>query len=154
MALDNQVFSDPQRTLLTAVLDRLVPANGALPAAGELGIGAFVERVAGGDPQLTRLFNEGLRQIEIAASQQHDSGFLALAADAQDSVLRGVEAADSVFFEQLVRQTYNGYYTDARVFEHIGYDLPSPPVPGAQPELLDESLLDKQRQRAPFWTRV
>ncbi|PKB80202.1 MAG: hypothetical protein BZY88_09365 [SAR202 cluster bacterium Io17-Chloro-G9] len=154
MGVDNQVFSAPQRTLLTAVLDRIIPANGALPAAGELGVGTFVENVAGGDPQLTRLFNEGLRQIEIEASQESDSGFTALAGDAQDSVLRGVEASAPVFFEQLVRQTYNGYYTSPRVFEHIGYELPGPPVPGAQPELLDESLLDKQRRRAPFWTKV
>ena len=37
--------------------------------------------------------------------------------------------------------------------EVIGYSTPRPDI-GGQPDLLDESLLEKQRQRAPFWTKV
>ena len=67
--------------------------------------------------------------------------------------MRSVESSNPAFFDELVRQTYNGYYTNTNVFEAIGYSAAQPAIDG-QPELLDETLLEKQRQRAPFWTRV
>ena len=65
-----------------------------------------------------------------------------------------MEADYPAFFDQLVLQPYNGYYTNTEVFKAIGYELPKTPEPGALPELLDESLLDQQKQREPFWKKV
>ena len=154
MSTSRQVFSPAQRELLDAVLDRLIPPEGNRPGAGALGIGDFVEGVAVGEPGLTRLFIQGLAAIEIAAAERGSGGFAALSAEAQDDALRSVEASHANFFEQLVLQVYNGYYTNLTVFESIGYSLPSVPSPGAKLDLLDESLLEAQRQRPPFWTRV
>ena len=154
MSTSRQVFSPAQRELLDAVLDRLIPPEGNRPGAGALGIGDFVEGVAVGEPGLTRLFIQGLAAIEIAAAERGSGGFAALSAAAQDDALRSVEASHANFFEQLVLQVYNGYYTNLTVFESIGYSLPSVPSPGAKLDLLDESLLEAQRQRPPFWTRV
>ena len=154
MSTSRQVFSPAQRELLDAVLDRLIPPEGNRPGAGALGIGDFVEGVAVGEPGLTRLFIQGLAAIEIAAAERGSGGFAALSAAAQDDTLRSVEASHANFFEQLVLQVYNGYYTNLTVFESIGYSLPSVPSPGAKLDLLDESLLEAQRQRPPFWTRV
>ena len=154
MSTSRQVFSPAQRELLDAVLDRIIPTEGNRPGAGALGIGDFVEGVAVGEPGLTRLFIQGLAAIEIAADERGSGGFAALSAEAQDDALRSVEASNTNFFEQLVLQVYNGYYTNLTVFESIGYSLPSVPSPGAKLDLLDESLLEAQRQRPPFWTRV
>ena len=154
MSTSRQVFSPAQRELLDAVLDRIIPPEGDRPGAGALGIGDFVEGVAVGEPGLTRLFVQGLATIEIAAAERGSGGFAALSGEAKDEVLRSVEASHTDFFDQLVLQTYNGYYTNLTVFESIGYNLPSVPVPGTKLELLDETLLEAQRQRPPFWTRV
>ena len=154
MSTSKQVFSPAQRQLLDAVLDRIIPPQDNRPGAGSLGIGDFVESVAVGDPGLTRLFVTGLAAIEIAASERGAGGFAALSGDAQDETLRAIEQTDADFFEQLVLQVYNGYYTNLTVFEKIGYTLPSTPQPGVKLDLLDESLLEAQRQRPPFWTRV
>ena len=154
MSTSRQVFSPAQRELLDAVLDRIIPPEGERPGAGTLGIGDFVEGVAVGEPGLTRLFVQGLATIEIAAAERGSGGFAALSSEVKDDVLRSVEASRSDFFDQLVLQTYNGYYTNLTVFESIGYNLPSVPVPGTKLELLDETLLEAQRQRPPFWTRV
>ena len=43
MTAAKRVLTDAQRELLTRVLDRIVPAGGGLPGAGELGVGEFVE---------------------------------------------------------------------------------------------------------------
>ena len=154
MSTSRQVFSPAQRQLLDAVLDRIIPPQENRPGAGSLGIGDFVEGVAVGEPGLIRLFMQGLAAIEIAAAERGPDGFAALSNEAKDDVLRSVEASHADFFEQFVLQVYNGYYTNLTVFESIGYTLPSVPAPGTKLELLDESLLEAQRQRPPFWTRV
>ena len=154
MSTSRQVFSPAQRELLDAVLDRIIPPQDNRPGAGSLRIGDFVEGVAVGEPGLIRLFMQGLAAIEIAAAERGPEGFAALSGEAQDDALRSVEASHADFFDQLVLQVYNGYYTNLTVFESIGYSLPSVPSPGTKLELLDESLLEAQRQRPPFWTRV
>ena len=154
MSTSRQVFSAAQRELLDAALDRIIPPQGDRPGAGALGIGDFVESVAAGEPGLIRLFVQGLSAIAIAAAERGPDGFAALPGEAQDATLQAVEASNSDFFDQLVLQVYNGYYTSLTVFQAIGYDAPLPPVPGVKLELLDDNLLEVQRQRAPFWTRV
>ena len=143
------VFTESQRELLTAVLDRLIPAEGRMPGAGEVGVVEFVEGVAVKNLRLRRLFIEGLAHIEITAMQSGAGEFQDLADAAKDETLRQVEAAHSTFFQELVSQTYNGYYTNPQVFEIIDYSIPNPE--DYRPEPFDESLLKKQRQRAPFW---
>ena len=154
MSSGNRIFSEAQRELLAAVLNRLVPAKDNRQAAGDLGIAGFVEKAAARTPGQTRLFNEGLNAVLEAGVRSHPGGFLAMTGQAQDDILRSVEVANPDFFDQLLRQTYNGYYTNAQALEAIGYTQPRPPVEGAQPALLDEALLEKQKQRQPFWTRV
>lgn len=149
-----QVFSPAQRTLLTGVINRIIPPQDKMPGAGNLGIAAFIEDAAAITTSLTRLFNEGLAQIAVAAGPDSSSAFENLSDTAKDGLLRSIEAANPAFFEQLVLQTYNGYYTNPEVFELIGYEIPKLAPPGAHPELLDVSLLDQQRNREPFWKKV
>ena len=103
---------------------------------------------------LRRLFIEGLALIEIAASGKGAEGFDGLSGDEKDSALREVEASNAPFFDELVRQTYNGYYTNRQVFQKLGIPEASAPDSGRQPDLLDVSLLEKQRQRTPFWRPI
>ena len=149
-----QIFSPAQRSLLAGVINLIIPPNDKMPGAGDLGIAAFIEETAAASPSLTRLFNQGLAQIAVAAGQDSSSGFEGLPDTAKDDVLRSIEAANPAFFDQLVLQTYNGYYTNPQVFERLGYETPKLAQPGAHPGLLDVSLLDQQRNREPFWKKV
>ena len=154
MSEAKQIFSPAQRLLLAGVINRIIPSNDKMPGAGDLGITAFIEETAAASPSLTRLFNQGLAQIAVAAGQDSFTGFEGLPDAAKDELLRSIEAADPAFFDQLTLQTYNGYYTNPEVFERLGYETPKLAPPGAQPELLDVSLLDQQRTREPFWKKV
>ena len=149
MTTGNQLFTDQQRQLLTAALNRIIPAEGQLPGAGDLGIGDFVEQAASSDPRQRRLFTDGLAQLDIAAVRQGNAPFTELSDDAKDGALRDVEANDGTFFDNLVRQCYNGYYTNPQMFDLIGYSLPDPSA--YQPKPFEEELLGPQRERAPFW---
>src|SRR5947207_1282114 len=91
------ILSDEQRQLLTAVLDRIVPARDGLAGAGGLGVGGTIERTLALTPGLRRLFLEGLAEIAVTSVRQTDRNFLSLDAATQESVLRAVEAAVPAF---------------------------------------------------------
>jgi hypothetical protein len=152
MSNEKQIFSSAQRSLLTEILNRIIPLEDDLPGAGDLGIANYIEATAASTPELTRLFNGGLAQISVATGSSQE--FETLSNPAKDDLLRSIEAANPVFFDQLVLQTYNGYYTNPEVFSLIDYGTPKLAPSGSQPELLDESLLDQQRKREPFWKKV
>jgi len=122
-----ETFTPAERELLRLVLDRLVPAEGGFPAAGDLGIGAYLEQVAGATPAARRLFVEGLRQIAMAGERARPDGFAALTGDEQDAVLQRLEREQPAFFEALVRQAYSGYYSHAAVLGLLGEDAPPQP---------------------------
>jgi len=148
-----QIFSGGQRLLLDAVLNRIIPAQGELPRAGDLGLTQFVEDTAAKDPAMVSLLNRGLRLIGIAGASSGRAGFDSVSASEQEGSLRSVESSHPEFFQELARQAYNGHYTNPLVCDIIGHS-PRDPAPGEALELLDESLLEKQRQRAPFWKKV
>ena len=129
-----------------------MPPQGNLPGAGALGLSVFLENVTGQTPDRRRLLNDGLSRIELAASRQTGGRFDQLDADGRDAVLQEVEEQDPVFFDLLVRQCYNGYYTNPNVQDMVGHHRPDPSEYAYQP--LNESLLEPQRQRPPFWTQV
>jgi hypothetical protein len=152
MTTGPQIFTEGQRELLTAVLNRIIPAEDKFPGAGDLGLAGFVEGVVAQSSKLRRLFIEGLAQIEITAVGKEGKEFLGLTDAARDQTLREVERQHPQFFEALVRQCYNGYYTSPQIFELINYRRLGPGEYIPRP--LEESLLELQRQRAPFWRQV
>lgn len=151
MKASNTILDGAQRNLLAAVLNRIVPAEGAMPAAGDLGIAAFVESVAAGSSAARRRLLDGLTRIELTANVP-GSSFGDLSPAAQDGVLQTVAAASPAFFQELVTQTYRGYYTNESVYNLLSYRAPNRedyrPIP------FDESLLEPVRQRGQIWTRA
>ncbi len=123
----SRFLSQSQYTLVTAILDRLIPRQDDMLGAGEVGTADYLDRIAADSSQLARLFSGGLQDIEIAAARLGQR-FEELSGDQQDEVLRGVEASNPGFFDGLVRHTYNGYYSNPKVVELLGLD-PSPPQP-------------------------
>ena len=149
MITSNTILDDAQRVLLGATLNRIVPAQGEMPGAGDLGIAAFVESVVAGSAAKRRLLMDGLVQIELAA-QERGGSFATLSETAQDDALRLVEETNPAFFQVLVTQAYRGYYTDETVCSLLSYRAPNradyDPLP------FDESLLEPVRQRGQIWT--
>jgi hypothetical protein len=148
------VLDEAHQTLLRSVLNCIVPAHGDLPGAGDLEVGASIERTLAESTRLRRLFLDGLTAIAIAAQYQTGLEFSQLDAARQVTVLQAVEQRWSDFFAALVEHTYRGYYTLAAVQLAVGFE-PRPPQPlGHQLPPFDPAVLDVQRQRAPFWRRT
>jgi hypothetical protein len=154
-AVAGPVLDQARRALLATVLDRIVPENGGVPAAGALGVGESIERTLAGSAPLRRMMLDGLVEIDVAAGP---AGFRALDGTARDELLRGVEAAHPAFFAALVNHAYRGYYTHPTVLEHLeratGYPARPPQPLGHAIEPWDEGLLGRQRQRPPFWRKA
>jgi Gluconate 2-dehydrogenase subunit 3 len=149
-----RVLDPEQRASLRSILNQVVPANGTLPGAGDLDVGASIERTLHESPRLRRLFIDGLTQIAIAAHRQSGSAFAELEPARQLHVLKMVEHESPAFFEELVEHTYRGYYTLPAVQRAVGVE-PRPPQPlGYKLEPFDPALLEQQRQRSPFWRRT
>ncbi len=148
------VLDGAQEALLGAVLNRLIPEADGLPGAGDLGIIATIDRTLAAYPLLRRLFHDGLVEIEVESARQAQSGFIGLDGDRQDAVLRAVEKAFPAFFAALVDHAYRGYYTHPHVYQAIGYAHRPPQPLGHELPLFDPAMLEKQRQRAPFWRQT
>ena len=147
-------FTEPQRELMLHVLNRLIPAEDGFPAAGDLGIVEYIDSVVGASARLRRRFTEGLTRIEIAGQGEGPADFADLPDYRKDEVLRQVESGLPEFFASLVKQTYNGYYTNATVLELLGPEVRPPQPLGHDVEPGDLSLLENVRKRGRAYRLV
>ena len=148
------LLTPEQIDLLTSVLDRIVPADGGLPGAGQLGVAAYVDATVARSPGLKKLFAGGLAELSIRAESVGPSGFAALADDRKDVMLSELEAAAPEFFEALVRHTYNGYYMDPEVIALLGLEVRPPQPKGYMVEPGDLSGLERVKRRGQVHREV
>jgi hypothetical protein len=145
-ALAPPVLTSEQRALLRAALNRIIPSNERMPSAGDIDVGATIERTLSTTPRLRRLFLDGIAELAI-------TGFLELEPAGQTAVLRRFERDEPAFFSALLEHTYRGYYTHPTILEKLRYGPPPQPLGRTLPAF-DPELLAKQRARAPFWRRA
>ncbi len=143
------VLDETQRALLKSVLNCLVPARDSLPGAGDLDVDASIERGMAESARLRRLLLEGLTAIAIASEH-----FTALDVTSQIHVLEAIEHSHPAFFGALVEHAYRGYYTLPSVHRAIGHESRPPQPLGHSLAPFDPALLDRQRQRLPFWRQT
>jgi Gluconate 2-dehydrogenase subunit 3 len=146
------VFDASQRELLHAMLNCIIPARAELPGAGDLAVGASIERTLSTSAALKRLFLDGLAHVAIVAQQQTALEFRELDPAQQTHVLQVVEQHVPAFFVALVEHTYRGYYTSPSVVRVLGSGPPQP-IGHALPTF-DHAMLAQQRRRTPFWRRA
>jgi hypothetical protein len=130
---------------LDAVLDTLLPGDTDWPAGGALDLAASVKDDVGADTLQALL-------------DRLPPDFAAGDVDRREAALRAIEAELPDAFARLVDAAYLGYYTAPlvrAVIERVtGYEARPPQPLGYELEPFDEHLVEKQRQRAPFWRKV
>ena len=94
---------------------------------------------------------DGLKLIEVTCGRHGSETFGELDDDARDQVLRAVESESPAFFDELVRLTYVGYYSQPRVAAALGLEARPPQPLGFELEQADLSSLDNVRQRGPVY---
>ena len=129
-------------TRLEALLETVLPGDGAFPSAGALGLAAQV-------PDIPR-FAEAAARIGAAAE-----GIETLAPEARAARLAEIEAADPEGFGAFLVAAYSLYYTHpealASVERETGYKA-APPQPGGYALApFDPALLEGPRARGKRW---
>ena len=148
------ILDDSQRTLLKSVLNRIVPPRPEVPGAGDLDVGASIEQSMSASARLRRLLLDGLAEIAITSERDWHAPFGASDPANQTAILEHIEHKHPAFFVALVEHTYRGYYTLPTVHRVIGHESRPPQPLGHRLPPFDPALLDRQRQRLPFWRQT
>ena len=114
-----------QSAILTAVFERLIPADKNGPGAEALGVTSYVQKglqggLAGGLSATMPLYQAGLPAVDAYAQSAYGGSFVSLSAAQQDAVLRDMEsgkatgfAPDSATFFQVMREhAVEGMFSD------------------------------------------
>ena len=115
------MLTEPQRTTLRALIDRLIPADD-FPGGWDAGVGDYLDRQFAGDlSHVVDLYRGGLDALDVEARTAAGVSFAALAPDAQDELLRRVEAGEvatdwpvdpAEFFCSATEHAAEGFYGD------------------------------------------
>jgi hypothetical protein len=108
------VLTTDQAELLTIVLNRLIPGEGPMPAAGALGIAAFIDGALAAAPHLREQITSVLTALPSVEELR------AMSPEVIDDRLRQVERAQPHGFDLLLQATYTGYYRHPSVLEALG----------------------------------
>ena len=140
------ILTAEQGSLLTAVLNRLIPADGALPGAGDVGVARYIDGLLADTPHLRQPIIRLLGQLVIQGATSTSAG------TNLDAYLQRSEQEMAEPFESLVHATYEGYYGHPEVQAALRHAYPS--EEGHQPEFLNAELFDEVRQRGPIYRQV
>ncbi|MDR2213211.1 MAG: gluconate 2-dehydrogenase subunit 3 family protein [Pseudomonadales bacterium] len=113
------VFTLQEQATLSALVDRLVPADEFSPAASDCGVLDYFERCLSEWSQNDLpLLRATVTALETQAREQHGMEFAALDADTQDELLMAMEAgqfpeaAGQAGFNRILRLTLEGMFSD------------------------------------------
>lgn len=142
-----RVLSEEQGQVLRAVLNRLIPADNEMPAAGEIGIVDYIDDAMAEATHLRQPIFDILEDVRIEGRSALECGGATL-----DALLERIDATREDAFDTLLQAAYTGYYSHPDVLHAIGW-VP----PGAEAdtsETVDASLLEDVIRRGPVYRHV
>ena len=150
----NLNINDSDRVTLGEVMDRLIPAVDDLPAAGQMGLGPEVERMASDVLRYANALESVLGAMSADPLSRAAGGFRALSPEDQDNAIRVIEKNIPDDFGTFLEIVYLAYYSQSTVHRRIGW-VGRPPQPeGFDLSPFDESILETVRKREPFWRKT
>jgi hypothetical protein len=141
-----KVLSEEQGQVLAAVLNRLVPADGEMPAAGDIGIVSFIDGAMADASHLRQPILDVLGAVTVAGPGVLDCD------EDMDRLLKRVEQEHKESFTTLLQATYTGSYSHPDVLHAIGWVPPG--YEADISESFDEALLAEVRQRGALYRQV
>ena len=148
------LLTDYQREMLTRLLDRLIPPEGDMPGAGQVGVADYMESVSRRSPHEARTLLDTLKQADALAGSRHLKAFRDLSGPQQDAVLKEVEDRNPNLFLEFVHHTYSGYYTNPSVVGRLGADAGPPQPRGFPIKPFDPSIVDQVRKLGSHYRAV
>jgi hypothetical protein len=135
----------PQRTLLSAFADEIIPATDGMPAASEIGAAAYIERVAATDASIAASIRDAVASIQRRTGAARAEAFDRLLSPARVALLQAMEKEEGDRFRAARDLVYEAYYTNPLVWKRIGYDFIASDASGPPLEPFEEALLQRVR---------
>jgi hypothetical protein len=125
---------------LIALMDEIIPASDAMPAASQAGTLAYFELLATADSGLPETIQGALRAVNAPSSS------------AGTTIAAGLEKSDRPLFARLRTYVYEGYYLQPQIWKQLGYQPyptsgPGPVMAPFRPALLDRVKAMPKRYR-------
>ena len=147
-------LTDADRTTLTTVLDRLIPAVDDLPGAGKMGLAKEIERRARRNNRLRSALIAVMDALSLDLGAHAAGGYNALEPEVQIEAIEEIERSIPDKFTLFLQLVYTVYYMDKTVLERIGWTTGPVQPAGFYVEPFDEAILVNARQREPFWRKT
>jgi hypothetical protein len=133
------VLTPVQNRVLALVLNRIIPAHGIVPGAGDLGVAGFIDQALEAAPHLRA------RIVGLLASLPDEQTLRQLPDAELDALLQRLESDQRHSFDLLLQATYTGYYSHAQVQNALGWVDPVDSGYGMVP--FDDGSLESVRLR-------
>lgn len=135
----------PQRALLNAFADEIIPATDGMPSASEIGAAAYLERVVARDEGVAASLRDAVTTIERRAREAGAEAFEHLSPLARVALLQAMEKDEADRFRAARDLVYEAYYTNPLVWKRLGYDFIGAESVGPPLEPFEEALLERVR---------
>jgi gluconate 2-dehydrogenase subunit 3-like protein len=126
------------RRTLRAASDRIIPAQGKMPAASAVGAVEYLEALAARDQDIQQRLTKALTALGPSFAERSEPE--------QISALARLEQTDPAVFSVLRDIVYEAYYTNPKVWGLIGYSFRKGNKKTAALEEFDTKLLDRVQQ--------
>ena len=144
------LLNDAQQETLSWAMDELIPSNGIMPSASEIGGIAYILSIMKALPDLSPLFEGLIAHIDEQCQYQ----FTKIKSAERIAVLKHIEEHQPQLFKVLKEFTYESYYTNETVFPLIGYEPYPTGSKGPEMEPFDDTLLDRVRALKPTYIKI
>lgn len=117
MGPQNVIFSDAQRALVDALVERIIPTTDT-PGAMQAGVTGYIEMIVDEfyEPAEREEFLSDLQAADAYASGHRGAPFAGLEPEQQDAIIslaeqQQLDGAEDTFFDTIKQLTVTGYYT-------------------------------------------
>jgi hypothetical protein len=148
MGINNSDFL-AVKPVLSAILDRLIPAIDDLPSAGQMELEEEIFRLVVQQKRFYDQFTGALGSFSDANPTFGNDD-----SELQDQALKSFETARPEAFGVIRDISYIAYYKNPSVHQRLGWNSISPQPEGNVMAPWDESVLENIRRREPFWRKV
>ena len=151
--MNGKILTDSQMNLMAKIAECLIPKTTNMPSAAEIGSAEYIDSNIQTSAESKKLVIQGLQSIEIKST---DTGkeFKDLDIDERTNILKYIEETHPSFFNYVLKQTCNAYYTNSSILNLIGAPNRPPQPAGFDLEQGDLSSLETVRARGPIWRDI
>ena len=144
-------FSSQQKSVLSFIVNMMIPAEGELPAATDNDIfPGILEQLGENLPAA----NEIVSVVNTLSRQNFSSEFDSLSKSERESVINGFRSSQSELVKFIQVCVVACYYKDARVMRSLGLEARAPHPGGYVVPETDWSLLDPVRELDKIYRSV